>query len=304
MATKKEKRILKSTTVEGIDIEIPVGVLQGAQPGPTLCVMAGVHGTEYVGMEAALRLFQSVDPGEIVGKVVIVLVADAQALFDWSMFGSRVDGKNLAQAYPGKEDGSYSEVLAHILVGEVVSEADYLVDLHGGELVEAMNPYVGCSKIGDENIDEASYAMAEVFGLPYISIWERKGGLGDLLRIPSIYPEVGGQGKCDEELVELDLKGLLNVMKYLRMMGGEPERTTKPTVFVDKHWLTAEMVGIFYPKVSVTEWVVKGQIIGEVRDFFGELLQEVVAPADSVVMNVNVGRAVKKDGFLAWLGVV
>ena len=64
------------------------------------------------------------------------------------------------------------------------------------------------------------------------------------------------------------------------------------------------MAGLFYPKVSVAEWVVKGQVIGELRDFFGEVLQEVVAPADSVVMNVNIGRAVKKDGFLAWLGVV
>jgi len=300
----KKKKILKRATAEGIDIEIPLGVIESAQPGPTLCVMAGVHGTEYAGMEAALRLFQSIDPEEIAGKVMVVLVADTQALFDWSMFGSRVDGKNLARVYPGKEDGSYSEVLAHFLMKEVVSQADYLVDLHGGELVEAMNPFVGCPKIGDEKIDEASYAMAEVFDLPYISISERKGSLGDLCRIPSIYSEVGGQGKRDEELVELDLKGLLNVMKYLGIMRGEPERTTKPRVFVDNHWLKAEMTGVFYPKVSLGKWVLKGQVIGELRDFFGQVLREVVAPAGSVVMHINSGRGVRKDSVLVWLGVV
>lgn len=299
--TEKKSTVLRR---DDLGIQIPLGLVKGSDPGPTLCVIAGVHGTEYVGMESALRLYRGLDPAEIKGEVRVVTVADAHSLYDWSMFGSRLDGKNLARAYPGNEQGSYTEVLAHMLVKEVVSGADYLVDLHGGELVEAMNPYVGCPEVGRDEIDGASVALAELFDLPYISISERKGGLGDLLGIPSVYAEVGGEGKCDERLVKMVLKGLSNIMKHLEMIEGAPERSTSPKVFIDKHWLTAEMAGLFYPRVRVDDWVFEDELIGEIRDYFGELVQRVKAPADSVVMNVNVGRAVKKDGFLAWVGVV
>ena len=44
--------------------------------------------------------------------------------------------------------------------------------------------------------------------------------------------------------------------------------------------------------------------MGVVRDYFGNLLQTVTAPAASKVMNMNWGMPVKKSAFLLWLGVI
>ncbi len=309
----KEKEILTRTTGEGIDIEIPLGVIEGAEEGPTLCVTAGVHATEYVGQETALRLFRSIDPRDITGKILIVLVADAHALLDWGIFGYRVEmkyaGTGLSTAFPGREDGSYTEALAHTLINEVASKADCLVDLHGEELHGQINPYVICPKGRNQKVDKASFALAQVFDLPYIrwadlgKISQRKS-LGDLLRIPWIVSEVGGNGRREQEVVDVDFKGMLNVLKHLGMMEGEPEQTVEPKVLAGSHWLTADVDGIFYPTVSIDESVNKGQALGELRDYFGEVLYEIVAPTDGVVMSLNLARSVRRGVLLLWLGVI
>ncbi len=298
----KKKEILRRPTRQGIDIEIPLGVIEGAEAGATLCVVAGVHGTEYVGQETALRLFQTVDPQDVAGELTIVLVADTRAGFDLSLLGSRLDGQDLSTAFPGKENGSYTEALAQALTKEVASKADYLVELRGGGLHESVVGHVICPEMGDDSVDPTSGALAQVFDLPYIWVSKREPHLGHLLGIPFIVSELGGNGRREDELIDADFKGMLNVLKHLGMMEGQPEQTLEPTVLVGAHWLTAEADGVFYPTVSIDESVNKGQVLGELRDYFGEVLHEIVAPANGVVMKMNIPRGVKAGGFLIGLG--
>ena len=68
--------------------------------------------------------------------------------------------------------------------------------------------------------------------------------------------------------------------------------------------LTAEQEGIFFPVVTVGQDVAKDAYLGEVRDYFGTVLQTITAPEEAKVMNMNIGMPVKKDGFLIWLGQV
>lgn len=68
--------------------------------------------------------------------------------------------------------------------------------------------------------------------------------------------------------------------------------------------MTANEQGIFFPEVDVCQDVHKGQRLGLVRDYFGNILQEVISPADAKVMNLNWGMPVKKGGFPLWLGEI
>ena len=36
-------------------IQLPVAIINGARPGPTLCLTAGVHAAEYPGIDAVMR---------------------------------------------------------------------------------------------------------------------------------------------------------------------------------------------------------------------------------------------------------
>ncbi len=207
------------------------------------------------------------------------------------------------------------------MMEELAQGSDLLINCHGGEFTEAMCPYVICRLLGDNELDSEARKMADVFGTPYVSFSQYRGeppiqedgqrpawwlwpskSMADKLGIPEITPEVGERGSRGENGIMF--KGLINVLKHFGFLGGEPEQNPKPKEIGDRYWLTADEAGIFFPEVNICEDVVKGQRLGVVRDYFGNILQEVIAPASAKVMNMNVGMPVKKEGFLLWLGVI
>ena len=61
----KTTRFLTAPSAEGPDITIPVATIEGQGDGPTVLVVAGVHGSEYTGLEAVRRLHRSLDPEQL-----------------------------------------------------------------------------------------------------------------------------------------------------------------------------------------------------------------------------------------------
>ena len=51
---------------------IPLMIVNGLKPGLTLCINAGVHATEYTGIEAVIRLFKDLDPTNIEGTLLLL----------------------------------------------------------------------------------------------------------------------------------------------------------------------------------------------------------------------------------------
>jgi len=123
-------------------IEIPVSIVNGASPGRTLVVTAGVHGTEYPGIEAARRFSGALNPAHLSGRVVVVPIANPQAFSRRAIYVSGFEDQNLNRMFPGSAEGTSTQRLAHALFHEVIRKADLYVDLHGGDMVEALTPYV------------------------------------------------------------------------------------------------------------------------------------------------------------------
>ena len=65
--------------VTGTSLEIPVVVIKGRQPGATLLITAGIHGSEYPGIEAAKRLSKTINPTELQGTLVILPCVNPRA---------------------------------------------------------------------------------------------------------------------------------------------------------------------------------------------------------------------------------
>src|ERR1700752_3785777 len=57
----------------GVDAgtQIPVVVVRGTNPGPTIALVAGSHGTEYTSIIALETLIGSLDPSQISGTVIL-----------------------------------------------------------------------------------------------------------------------------------------------------------------------------------------------------------------------------------------
>ncbi|HET9001000.1 MAG TPA: succinylglutamate desuccinylase/aspartoacylase family protein, partial [bacterium] len=135
--------------VPGTPIRMPVTLIRGPAPGPVLSVTAGVHGGEYPGIEAAIQTAASLDPAGIRGAVIIVHIVDVPSFHGRNIYVCPLDGKNPNRVFPGDPAGTASERLAHTVFTEVISRADYYVDLHGGDINEALVPFTIMLESGD-----------------------------------------------------------------------------------------------------------------------------------------------------------
>ena len=104
----------------------------------------------------------------------------------------------------------------------VISRADYYVDLHGGDLVEALVPFTIFFRSGNAEVDDVSLEMAKVFGIHYLVCSETPGSTfcaASRAGIPSILAESGGQGIWTPEDVGLLTRGLDRIMRHFKMIG-------------------------------------------------------------------------------------
>ena len=140
--------------VNGESYDLPVYLIHGAQEGPTLVLTGGVHAAEYASIAAALELGQTLDPKEIKGQVIVVPVINQAGFPVRSIYVNPMDGVNLNRVFPGKADGGISEQIAAWVFENVMKQADYYIDMHGGDLVEALVPFTIFPETGDEKVDQ------------------------------------------------------------------------------------------------------------------------------------------------------
>ena len=254
--------------VEGV--EIPFGVVEGRAPGPCLLVTAGVHGSEFCGVETALRLLRT-RPEQIRGTLLVLPILNLQGFRKRSIYVMPEDGKNLNRMFPGKPDGTTSERLAHWLVREIYPLAQAYIDLHSGDLDEALVPF-SLFPSGSA----ASEALAAAFGLP---IAVEAGGEGYSINaasrvgVPGIIAEVGGNGLWGEATVGQMGAGVARVMHHLGMLDGPVEPAPQASPRRVTMWVpAAPSDGLWYPAKELSEPVASGEVLGEIRDVFGTVL--------------------------------
>jgi predicted deacylase len=277
------------------DAEIPFAIIEGAAPGPCLVVTAGVHGSEFCSVEAAVRLMQT-KPEAIKGTLLVLPIVNIQGFHKRSIYVMPQDGKNLNRMFPGNPDGTTSERLAHWLVANVFPQADAYIDLHGGDLDEQLGPFTifpGSS--------EKSKELAVAFGLPTLVASARGGGTihaAAALGVPSILPEVSGNGLWNDKLVTDITDGVRRVMGHIGMLPSAPTPASDRVPKVVSMWVpAAPHTGLWYSRKEISEPVAKDEVLGEIRDVFGKVLATIHSEHEGFVLyrltslSVNQGEA-------------
>ena len=288
-------------------VELPTVVIYGAMPGPRVAVTAGIHGAEYVSIAALREVAMDLDPARVRGSLVAVLTANPVAFAARAIYVNPMDGTNLNRVFPGKADGSPSDRLARWITEHVIAGSDVFVDMHCGDMNEALVSFTGIEETGDDDVDARSRSLAGAYGLRYLLIGPSPGTTTTAaasLGIPAVLAEVGGQGRWPADDVALHAAGFRRLLQAAGLVEEAPETPRHETeVLRTEAWMRATKTGYWHPAVAVGGRVAKGTVVGEVRDAFGDILEQAIAPLDGVVIFLVTSLAMNEgDPLLALAG--
>jgi uncharacterized protein len=301
--------VRRSFELAGLDV--PALDITGTGDGPLLTVLAGVHGCEYASM-AALRVWaRRLADRELRGRVLAVPVLNLPAFWARTPFVVPDDGKNLNRCFPGDASGSLAERLAYDTFTKVIKGSDALIDMHAGDLVEALQPFA----LYDAGPAETrAQEMAGAYGLGYVirqeagpdrAVAGTTSAAAAEIGIAAIIAEAGGCGLVERAAVEAHIRGLNRVLALLGMSegpAGPPDDVPPPTHLRRFLWLRCRDEGWWEPSARAGEAVSEGQVIGTVSTVDGtQTLETITAPADGVLMFVTSSPAVAADGLLLGL---
>ena len=295
-----EERIVTRKHHSGELVEIPVARIRGVEPGPQLTVMSGMHAGEYSGILAAQKLISTVKPEDLSGTLLIVPVISTRAFMERNMQLNPVDQKEVHSILPGNPGGTYSDMLIDTLF-ELVKESDYLIDSHAGEMAQALFPWVPVPMWGPDELREKSLSLALGFDVKYVEPRYDEASIPPFCLaqlsagIPNIWVECGKNGVPTESDTAIHFDGYLAAMRTTGMLEGEPARPHQETLKGRRSQVNAEISGVWHPAIKEGDIVEKGQYLGRMTDYFGNLLKEYHAPARSLVLYYWSNPAINAD---------
>ena len=141
--------------------------------GPTVAFTGGNHGDEYEGPIALLKLARALAPSQVSGRVIVIPALNYPAV----MGGTRVspiDGVNMNRAFPGRRDGSVSQMIAHFVQHRILPVCDALFDIHSGGKTMMFSPFACYHRLADEALTrrarDAVAAMAAPISLELVEL--------------------------------------------------------------------------------------------------------------------------------------
>lgn len=270
--------------VVGTELHVPYVLLCGEQPGPTVLITAGIHNAEYVGIQAAIELSNELNVSALHGNVFIIPLANRSGFENRSMSIVYEDRKNLNRVFPGDREGSTADKLAHMLFHVFIRNVDAYIDLHSGDGYETLIPFA--YYLGDTPAEEAARKMLSCVNTQYcVRSRCRTGGaynLASVHGIPSVLIERGQLSLFRREEIEADKADVCNILRCLGVLSGKA--VSYPKMQLLEYGDNAPCTGCWYPEKQPGDCFHKGEKLGEIRDYFGNVLFTEYAPQDGILL--------------------
>lgn len=278
----------------GVKLRLPLIVVRGVEPGPTLAVSAAQHGREVAGIAAIERALGQIDPTALRGTLALLPVMNPLAVrmrrqdypFEHGRYARSVE-INLNRHWNGTGNYPLWSAVAEAVKREVLSEADALVDIHG------WSPgTVGMAWAPTEQLD-----LLKATGFEFIrdqgpiEKLDRPELLGNWFRMqgkPAVTFELGTQNIFAEHHIERGRRLIANVARHLGLLDSPPEWPEAQYLFgpaSDNVRTTAAHEGLVVFDVPKGAFVTAGRRVYRVVSLETlETLETVTAPMDAVVV--------------------
>lgn len=260
-------------------IPIPITCIRNGK-GPTALLVAGNHGDEYEGQIALGKLARQIEPADVRGRIIILPALNYPAVAAGRRL-SPLDEGNLNRLFPGKANGTPTQMIAHYLVSALLPLSNLVIDLHSGGRSLSYHP---CCLIRDGGIATETARLVdlmEIFGAPVGSISDGAGGgasttlsaAAQACGVPALTAELGGGGCVSRTSEAIAAQGLRRVLRHI---GIWPDVETEPPPPVrlmrvegKDAFIYAACRGIFEPCAEAGDSVEAGQCAGFIHPIEG-----------------------------------
>lgn len=288
---------------DGSPINTPVIILNGAKEGPTVWLHALEDGNEYPGCLALIELGSELagNLNEMSGAVVALPAVNITA-FRGNPWGGGIrnspadldGGIAFPRQYPGNPNGGFTAQSAAAIWEPLTKYANYFITCHGSgeifgvdrvlqfkaessafpravELAKSMKMHVILTAGGDPKRPKSAVETLIEMGIPSISV-ESNGGPGGV-----------GLG-VDATTVK---NAILNGLKHLKVLPGSATYLDSYTyVHYEKGsgGIFSHRGGFYRSLVKVEQRVKEGDSVGEMYNWFGEVLETIKSPVNGIVL--------------------
>ena len=257
----------------------------GNTEGKRLVVTAGVHGDEYVGIQAIREILEELKPQKLAGQVIFVPVVNRDGFYEGTYLVPE-DGENLNRCFPGSQKKSLTWRMAYALEQTLYPNADFLLDLHSGSSYESMEPLAFFPVDAGEMIESFTRSAVQKLSLSYMVQSYAKDGLYSWAAqcgIPAILIERGGEGMGRSEEVAGCKENIYQIMNFLGLYSYSRQEKA-PVEIWEAHYEAAVTCGYWYCNKTPGASFTKDEMLGCLMNDEGQIRQEIRAPFDGVVL--------------------
>ncbi|MDF1757229.1 MAG: succinylglutamate desuccinylase/aspartoacylase family protein [Legionellaceae bacterium] len=262
---------------------MPVHVLRGKHPGPTLCITAAIHGDEINGTEIIRRLLKKISLSKLKGTIIAIPIVNIYGFLYQERY--LMDRRDLNRSFPGSKSGSLASRLANILAEEILANVTHAIDLHTGSHHRTNLPQIR------GNLDMPCIRdLACAFNVPVVLHSSLKDGsfrqYANDLGIPFLLYEAGEALRFDEFCIRTGINGILRVMNKLDMyphFSGKAKKI-EPTISYSSYWVRGPVSGILRAKKKLGDKVIKGQLLGIIANPTSTDEQKIRVPNSGIII--------------------
>ena len=255
----------------GDDWATSVTVIHGSRPGPVVTICGGLHGDELTGPSAASHLLSTMvtgidgplNPDSVAGTIRIAPILNPPGYHSKSRYFP--DGRDINREFPGSPESNTTSRVAHMIWNKLIMNSDYLIDLHSAARGRSNMPQVRANLGHPPSMKIAKSSGLEV-------ILDSKPPKGSLRRlandngIGAITYEGGGANFLDHESIKVAVFGVINILKSLHSIPGNPQRPRFRLLASGSTWVRANEGGLLDMLVKPSSFVQEGQIIATIND--------------------------------------
>lgn len=253
-------------------IPVPVAMLNSGE-GPTLLLTGGNHGDEYEGPIALMKFVRRLADLKVAGRLIIIPALNFPAVMNASRT-SPIDGGNLNRVFPGKRNGTLTEMIAHYLETVLFPMVDVAFDLHAGGASTNYLPTLLAAWPADDARKPQYSRLVDCIGAPRTLVMDLLGedrtfaAAAERHGILFFCGEFGGHAVCNLDGLRIAEQSIERLMAGLGMVDG-PSHGNGTQVYAvqgHQHYIFAPQDGIFEPAFRLGDQIAAGQIAGWMHD--------------------------------------